>query len=239
VTAALRPVALAGAVAVAVALLAPQASADVVSRAVVDRVAVRFHAPETGGTARPRFVTERTLAFEARIEALLESGQDLPHGGYPERFVRSALEHDVAQQILASLADKLIADSPPDRRPRADELAQVRADVAAALLERLGGRARVDQVARAEQLDPAEVDGLLAREAMAAWYLDRAVTPLLHPTDEQLRDVYRTSAHPYRGQPFARVRAPLERWFVVERLRVAESAFLQSARARVKIVVTP
>lgn len=237
-TAALRALALAGVAALAVGWVAPAASAEAAPHPVVDRVAVRFYAPETGSMAHPRFVTERTLAFEARLEALLESGQDL-QGGYPERFVRSALEHHVAQEMLASLADKLIADSPPDRRPRARELAQVRTDVSAALLERLGGRAQVDPVARAEQLDPSEVDRLLAREAMAAWYLDRAVTPLLHPTDEQLRDVYRTSAHPYRGQPFDRVRAPLERWFVVERLRVAESAFLQAARARVKIVVTP
>jgi len=85
---------------------------------------------------------------------------------------------------------------------------------------------------------PAEVTALLRRGALAAWYVDRAMTPILHPSDEQLRDVYRTSAHPYRGQPLEQVRAPLERWFVVERARVAETTFLQAARARVKIVVT-
>jgi hypothetical protein len=72
---------------------------------------------------------------------------------------------------------------------------------------------------------------------MAAWYIDRAVTPILHPGEDQLREVYRTSAHPYRGQPLEQIRRALERWFVVERVRVAESAFLQSARARVKVIV--
>ncbi len=37
---------------------------------LVDRAVVRFEAPETGGARRPRFVFERELAFEARLEAL-------------------------------------------------------------------------------------------------------------------------------------------------------------------------
>jgi hypothetical protein len=87
-------------------------------------------------------------------------------------------------------------------------------------------------------MDATEVDALLHRAALAAWYLDHVVTPILHPSDEQLRDVFRTSAHPFRGQPFERVRDALSRWFVLERLRVAESAFSQSARSRVTITVT-
>jgi len=63
------------------------------------------------------------------------------------------------------------------------------------------------------------------------------VSPLLHPSEEQLRDVFRSSAHPYRGQPFEGVRGALGRWFVIERVRVAENAFLQGARSRVRIIV--
>jgi hypothetical protein len=96
----------------------------------------------------------------------------------------------------------------------------------------------VDQAADAEHLDGGEIEALLHRAALASWYLDRAVTPILHPSEEQLRDVYRTSAHPYRGQPFEKARDALARWFVVERVRVAEAAFLQSARSRVKITIT-
>jgi hypothetical protein len=114
----------------------------------------------------------------------------------------------------------------------------VEEDLGPALLERLGGRERVDKAAQSEELEPAEVDALLHRAALAAWYLDRAVTPILHPSDPQLRDVYRTSAHPYRGQPFEQAREALARWFVVERVRVAEGAFLQSARSHVRIIVT-
>jgi hypothetical protein len=83
-----------------------------------------------------------------------------------------------------------------------------------------------------------EVAALMHRAALAAWYLDRDVSPVLHPGEEQLRQVYRTSAHPYRGRPFEQVRDALARWFVVERLRVAQASFLQSARSRVHIVVT-
>jgi hypothetical protein len=197
---------------------------------------VRFLSPETGGTARPRFVLERTLALEARLEAMAENGGT--GEGYQERDVRAAMEHDVAEQMLASLAEKLIADSPAEKRPGLGEVPRVEAELGPALVERLGGRAHVDEAALAEHLDNAEVEALLHRAALAAWYLDRAVTPILHPSDEQLRDVYRTSAHPYRAQPYEQAREALARWFVVERVRVAESAFLQSARSRVRIIVT-
>jgi hypothetical protein len=212
------------------------ASAESAPHPVVDRAVVRFFAPETGGTAHPRFVLERALALEARLEAMAENGGT--GEGYKERDLRAALEHDVAEQILASLAEKLIADSPAGKRPGLDEVPRVEQDLGPALLERLGGRQRVDQAAQSEELEPAEVDALLHRAALAAWYLDRAVTPILHPSDAQLRDVYRTSAHPYRGQPFEQAREGLARWFVVERVRVAEGAFLQSARSHVRIIVT-
>jgi hypothetical protein len=223
--------------AIAALLFASSAFAETAPHTVVDRVVVRFYAPETGGSAHPRFVTERTLAFETRLEQILDGTQGASEP-YPEHDLRAALEHDVAEQMLASLAEKLVRDSPAANRPAPGELERVQADVAQALVERLGGRDRVDDAARAEQLDAAEVNALLQRSALAAWYLDRAVTPLLHPSEEQLRDVYRSSPHPYRGQPFEAVRAPLERWFVVERVRVAESAFLQAARSRVRILVT-
>jgi hypothetical protein len=217
-------------------LLSGTASGETPPHAVVDRAVVRFFAPETGGTAHPRFVLERTLALEARLEAMAESGGT--GDAYQERDLRAAMEHDVAEQMLASLAENLIADSPAEKRPGLGEVPRVEEQLGPALLERLGGRARVDEAAQAEHIDGTEVEALLHRAALAAWYLDRAVTPILHPSDEQLREVYRTSAHPYRGQPYEQAREALARWFVVERVRVAEGAFLQSARSRVRIIVT-
>jgi hypothetical protein len=226
--------AVAVAFALAVAAVAGPVRAD--GPVGVDRTVARFFAPETGGNEHPRFVLGRTLAFEARLQAMATSpgiGE-----GYAERDVRAALDHDVAEQMLAGLAEKLILESPAEKRPLFDEVPRVEQDLSAALVERLGGRARIDDAARAEQIDGAEVGALLHRAALAAWYLDRAVTPILHPGEEQLRQVYRTSAHPYRGRPFEQVRDALARWFVAERLQVAEAAFLQSARARVHVIVT-
>jgi hypothetical protein len=213
------------------------ADANADARSVIDRTVVRFVAPETGGAEHPRFVLERVLALEARLEAMAAAGG--VGEGYEEHDVHAALDHDVAEQLLAGLAERLIAESPADKRPLYDEIPRVEQELGMALLERFGGRARVDDAAQTEHLDSSEVSALLRRAALAAWYLDRAVTPILHPSDEQLREVYRTSAHPFRGVPFEQARGPLGRWFVVERLRVAETAFLQSARSRLRIVITP
>jgi hypothetical protein len=217
-------------------LLSASALAD--TGALMDRTVARYSAPELGDVAHPRFVLERTLAFESRLEVIGQVGAGIGDG-YTERDARSALDRLVAEEMLATLAAKFVADAPADKRPTAQELDAVRQTITTATLESLGGRDTIDQAARAEQLDVLEVNGLLERSAMAAWYLDRAVTPLLHPGEEQLRDVYRTAEHPYRGRPFEQVRAPLERWFVLERVHVAESAFLQAARSRLRIVVTP
>jgi hypothetical protein len=214
----------------------PPPSHAAAAQVLVDRTAVRFYAPETGGTAYPRFIFERTLAFEARLIAMAEGLEGIGDA-YDERDLREALEHHIAEEMLSSLADRLIADSPPERRPSARDLESVARDVGGSIAEQTGGRARIDQAARAENVDGVEVDAVLRRGAMAAWYIDRALTPILHPSDEQLRDVFRASAHPYRGQPFEKVRAALERWFVVERVRAAESAFLQAARSRVRIII--
>ncbi len=208
----------------------------------VDRASVRFFAPETGGADHPRFVLERVLAFEARLEAAADSprGAGDATDAYQERHAgRAALEHDVAEQVLASLARKLIDGSPASKTPDPAELASVGVRPGRRLqLERLGGRPRVDAAAAAEQLDASEVDAILGRQALAGWNLDRAVSPVLKPSEEQLRDVFRSSAHPYGGRPFDEVREALARWFVLERVRVAESSFFQATRSHVTVIVT-
>jgi hypothetical protein len=225
--------------AVALATATAAGAAETPAHLVVDRAAVRFLAPETGGVDHPRFILERTLAFEARLEVMGDTSTPQGIGdGYQDRDVRNALEHDVAEQMLATLAQKLIDDSPADQRPEQSEIDGVLQSVSAAVIERLGGQARIDSAAAAEQLDSSEVDAVLRRGAFAAWYLDRVITPLLHPSDEQLRDVFRASAHPFRGQRFEQVHDALQRWFVVDRVRVAEGAFLQASRSHVRIVIT-
>jgi hypothetical protein len=139
---------------------------------------------------------------------------------------------------LAGLALKLTTGARPSVELAAAPLAALEDDLRQAQFERLGGRERVLAAAAAEQIDPGEVDDLFRRAALAAWYIDRVVAPILSPTEEQLREVYRTAAHPYRGRPFDEVRSRLLRWFVSERLRVAEGSFMQAARARLKVVVT-
>ena len=130
--------------------------------------------------------------------------------GYQERDVRAALEHDVAEQMLASLAEKLIADSPADKRPGLGEVPRVEADCSARRCSSdSGGRARVDEAAqrRAARRGRRSTRSCTGRR----WPHGTStapVTPLLHPSDEQLRDVYRTSAHPYRGSPSSRCARP-------------------------------
>jgi len=189
----------------------------------VDSVAVRFHSPDTGGVATPRFITERQLSFEARLFAL----EDDPSGAIQDRHVRAAIDAHVAEEMLGSL--------PLDNSPSAP-VAEHAVDVVRKSMEqRVGGRAAIERAEKLDGIEPRELDAIIQRQARALIYLD-ATTPLLSPSEDQLRETYRTTSHPFRGRSFEDSRDDLERWYVIERYRSALQAFLQTARARVSIV---
>lgn len=200
------------------------------ARAVVDRVAVRFYAPETGGAAHPRFISERTLAFEARLAAMGDEGARAPQAT-DERHMRSALDRHVTEELLATLDES--------SGPATPEHARLAREARTDLEQRAGGGNAIWVAAEEEGLDADEVQAIFTRRARAAAYLDRAVTRFLHPQDEQLREVYRTTQHPFRDRAYEDVRGGLSRWFVFERLKALESAFLQTARSRVTVVIVP
>jgi hypothetical protein len=94
-------------------------------------------------------------------------------------------------------------------------------------------------LAAREGIDDDEVTATLRRRVRAAAYVDRAIVPILHPSDEELRQAFRTSPHPFRGSKYEDVQEPLRRWVLLERFRVAEIAFIQASRSRVRIVTIP
>jgi hypothetical protein len=216
------------------ALLVPLAAraqpAAAPERTTVDRIAARYWAPETGGSERPRFISERVLAFEARLEALGE-GSFGASTAYQERHVRAAIERHVAEDLLALLT--VVHGTEPPELPKQAEKARI------ALEDRVGGHGALEAARVAEGIDPSELTDLLYRQVRAAFYVDYALAPILHPTEEELREVFRTNAHPFKGQKFEDVRERFMRWLVLERLRQAESSFLQAARTRTKIVAVP
>ncbi|MBX3200169.1 MAG: hypothetical protein KF894_18685 [Labilithrix sp.] len=201
---------------------APPAPASVVA----DRVVVRYVTPETGGAARPRFFTERELAFFARVEALLEQ-TPLEPDDYPERYVRSATDRLIARSMLASLMIQRGVE-PPD-------LPRLTLDARAELEVRLGGPRVLADAMKQEGIDDEELLSFLRDEVRATYYVDRAIAPILSVTEDSLREAYRSTLHPFRGAKFDDARGSLRRWLVTERLRAAELEFLQGARARIKV----
>jgi hypothetical protein len=189
-----------------------------------DRVAVRYSSPDTGGASRPRFLTGRTLAFEARLVSLAEEGSL----AYQDRHVRTALDLHIGRDMLAAL--------PLDKEPDAPTLARVAATLRQALLDRIGGAEALARAAHADGISDAEIEAFFRRDARAALYVEKAINPVLYPSENQLRDVFRTTANPYRDKNFDDVREGLSRWLVSEKVRSSESSFLQTARSRVVLI---
>jgi hypothetical protein len=200
---------------------------------VLDRVVLRFWAPETGGATSPRYITERQLAFEARLEALAAGGPaaaELASGQAPaDHYVRAALERHIAELLLASL--------PMQPEPREEEVSRQTERARLALSRRVGGRAVVEEAAKLEGLSLLEVTALLRRQARASLYVDRMVSPMLAPSSAELRQLQPDAPSALRARPFAEVKQELLDWYVSERLSVALREFFQNARSRVHIEV--
>ena len=196
----------------------------------LDRAVVRFVAPETGGVRSPRFVFERVLAFEARLEALSDPdrtpGETRP---YRERHVRAALERHMAEELLASLRI--------DPEPSARDLIRQTEAARQMLHQRAGGPDEVREAASAEGIDERELLRILRRQARASLYLDRMVAPMLAPSDAELRNLHKSAATPFKSLPFEQARGPLRRWYVGRRLAAALASFYQNARARIEVSV--
>jgi hypothetical protein len=210
---------------------APTTAAAVVAQPI-DRVVARFTAPETGGVATPRFIFERELAFEARLEAFADNGFAATVATpYLDRHVRSALERHMAETLLESL------EITPEPSP-GDLQVRMRS-ARLALVEQVGGEGALSELQRAEGLDATEIGALLARRARASLYLDRMVATMLTPSDTELRIVHRTTRTPFSAQPYEAVAPLLARWYVAQRLNAAVRAFYEGARSRIKVALAP
>lgn len=194
---------------------------------VIDRTVVRFTAPETGGNASPRFIFERVLAFEARLEALSDPAHRPSElAPYSETHVRAAMERHIAETLLASLGI--------DPKPTASTI-EAQMNLARAMLVHQVGVDRLRAAAASEGIDTQELRRLFRRRALASLYLHHMVAPMLEPSEAALRELHQKT--PFSSQPFDKVKAELGRLYVSRALREAVSAFYQNARSRLNVTV--
>lgn len=198
----------------------------------VDRAVVRFVAPETGGARRPRFVFQRELAFEARLEALSDPDRSaLGDAPYRERHVTAALDRHIAETILSTLRI--------EPEPTQAELGHQSELAHRMLSDRAGGEDALDEARRAEGISDREFGRFLAQKARASLYLDRMVTPMLQPSEAELRSIHKSTNTPFANAPFDTIRPALLRWYVSRRLNAALAAFFENARSRIDVAILP
>ena len=191
---------------------------------------MRFVAPETGGARRPRFVFERELAFEARLEALSDPDRSaLGDAPYRDRHVSAALDRHIAETILGTLRI--------EPEPTMAELEHQSQLAHRMLSDRAGGEDALDDARRSEGISEREFGRILAQKARASLYLDRMVTPMLAPSEAELRSIHKSTNTPFANAPFDTVRPALLRWYVARRLNAALASFFENARSRIDVTV--
>ncbi len=192
---------------------------------VLDRTVVRWVARASNGDARPRFITARELAFEARIEALSE-GRKLSQP-FSDNHVRTAIQRRITEEILAEL--------PVTPAPAPKDVGRYAENARVVIEQQVGGRAALNLAANAEGITAEELNALLRRRARAGYYLDKMVAPMLQPSDAQLREVHRRGDSPFTASPFAEVEEKVRNWYVSARLRSALDSYYRGVRSKVSV----
>lgn len=194
---------------------------------LVDRVAVRFSAAEAGGKARPHFIHERELAFEARLVALADPAFRSPAEAFRRHHLQAALERHIAEVLLSGLR--------LEEAPSKEAIVRQSKAARAMMEQQVGGPQALLAAAEAEGIGSEELERLFLRQAKASFYLDTMVTPMLEPGELELRRVHRSGKTPFSEMPFDQARPLVQHWYVGQALRAAAANFYQSARARLKV----
>jgi hypothetical protein len=190
-----------------------------------DRVVVRWATRASGGDARPRFISARQLAFEARIEALSE-GRKLAQP-FTDGHVRAAIQRRISEEILAEL--------PVEPAPEPRDIGRYAEDARVLIEQQVGGRATLNEAAIAEGITAEELNAMLRRRARASYYLDKMVAPMLQPSEADLREAHRRGDTPFTDQTFEASEARLRSWYVSARLRAALDSFYRGVRTKVSV----
>ena len=206
--------------------VAPQLHADGAKH--VDRTVIRYFASELGGAFSPRFIFERELSFESRLQALSDPDRlkdaSRPYSG---RHIRTALERHIAESLLANLR--------VDPAPTEAEIARQTELARGILCNRIGGEPVFADAIAQEGMSEREVTNFLRRQARASIYLDRMIAPMLTPTRTELRQVYAVEHHPFVQFSFEEAEPLLRQWWIGHRLADAVEQFFSNARQRVSI----
>jgi len=196
-------------------------------RVLLDRVVVRFSAPEGAGRQRPYFIYERELAFEARLVALTDSAFAHRREPFRRHHLQAALERRIAETLLAAL---------PIEPPLSDTVIDEQIEMAKTMVwEACGGQEQVTAAAKAEGISSLEQRALYRRRALASLYLHQMVAPMLVPSQLELRRAHRAGQGPLSDQTFDVAEPVLRRWYVERSLRAAVTTYYQNARSRLSI----
>jgi len=146
---------------------------------------------------------------------------------YRERHVTAALDRQIAETILGALRI--------EPEPTTAELEHQSQLARRMLSDRAGGPDALDAARESEGISEREFGRLLLQKARASLYLDRMVTPMLEPSEAELRSLHKSTTTPFRDAPFDPIRAALLRWYVSRRLNAALASFYENARSRIDV----
>lgn len=194
---------------------------------VVDRIAVRYTVPETGGALKPRFISERELRFWARIESTIDEGSAPPD--FYARYARTALDRFIAEDMLASLL--------VERGVEPRDLPKAAVDAREELEARLPAQTHLPDLMKQDGISDSEFAAFMRRRVRATMYVDRVISPIMKPSEDEVFQAFRTMPSPFRALAYEDARTRFLRFYIQERFRSLSLDFVKSARARLSFTI--
>ena len=161
------------------------------------------------------------------MEATIDEGTPPPD--FYARYGRTALDRFIAEEMLASLLIERGAE-PPD-------LPKSALDAREELEARLTGASRLTDLMKADGISEGELGAYLRRRVRATTYVDRVLTPILKPTEDELFQGFRTMPSPFRSLTYEDGRGRFLRFYIHERFRSLSLDFVKGARARMTLTI--
>lgn len=163
------------------------------------------------------------VTLRARFALLRAGAAGAALGPLPRALLAASLDELVGEALVASESFRLSL-----AKPSAEQIRQERQRLALGV----GGEAQLQEVARALQVNEAELLSIAEVRAVVSGFLTANLEGTLDISPSDLEQAFSEQSHPFGEGSFAELKEPLRAWLVQRRMQAAVARWVESLRQR-------
>lgn len=166
------------------------------------------------------------VALRARFALLRAGAGDAALGPLPSSLLKASLDELVGEALVASESMRLSL-----AKPSAEQVRQERQRLAFGV----GGEAQLQEIARALNVDEADLAAIAERKAVVSGFLTANLEGTLEVSPAELEQAFEEQAHPFGAGSFSEVKEQLRAWLTQRRMQASVARWVESLRARTPV----